>query len=234
MKFSSSSQTQVLVIYCLISSLKLLNSKIKWVGPLFSAHSISSMLLHYKAIHMPHFGICLKHSEQNDNVYWGAACYYCPYKAKMLKKLSKNCTNICQNNWKRTLVQRKNHFDVRRNISKGGKKVLCGFFFHWNLGAAQLLYFTIYLKKQKKCNLRQFLKKHASFFYSSRLSLYKTTKSVIFLFFSPMFLIIWPNVCLELNAPPSSISVKAVVVYWTLQHFQQGLKSSDNVANGDG
>ena len=80
-------------------------------------------------LHMPHFGICLKHSEQNDNVYWGAACYYCPYKAKMLKKLSKNCTNICQNNWKRTLVQRKNHFDVRRNISKGGKKVLCGFFF---------------------------------------------------------------------------------------------------------
>ena len=96
---------------------------------IFSVHPILSMLLHYKAVHMPHFGICLKHSEQNDNVYWGAACYYCPYKAKMLKKLSKNCTNICQNNWKRTLVQRKNHFDVRRNISKGGKKVLCGFFF---------------------------------------------------------------------------------------------------------
>ena len=96
---------------------------------IFSVHPILSMLLHYKVAHMPHFGICLKHSEQNDNVYWGAACYYCPYKAKMLKKLSKNCTNICQNNWKRTLVQRKNHFDVRRNISKGGKKVLCGFFF---------------------------------------------------------------------------------------------------------
>ena len=35
-----------------------------------------------------------------------------PIRPKMLKKLSKNCTNICQNNWKRTLVQRKNHFDV--------------------------------------------------------------------------------------------------------------------------
>ena len=125
MKFSSSSQTQVLVIYCLISSL-ITKFKNQMGWPTF----FSSLNFKYaSSLHMPHFGICLKHSEQNDNVYWGAACYYCPYKAKMLKKLSKNCTNICQNNWKRTLVQRKNHFDVRRNISKGGKKVLCGFFF---------------------------------------------------------------------------------------------------------
>ena len=41
---------------------------IRWVGPLFSVQPISNIHTSSLQSCMPHFGICLKHSEQNDNV----------------------------------------------------------------------------------------------------------------------------------------------------------------------